>query len=152
MALSTHVTDRFGTNGAFLRGLTNHDDEDASTVNTTRLGLACDAASAAFPIYAGQNYDDTDEGHIAAAVQGVIAYLRMWSSKQGAASDELESFREVLRSIARIGPRKRVDPLTTSVLTPSTPDTTSGSVRPRFDPEQFDGVTPNPPTGDPGTV
>ena len=48
MALVTHVTDRYGTNSQFLRTLTNHDDEDATTVNTTRLGLACDDAEADF--------------------------------------------------------------------------------------------------------
>ena len=152
MVLSTHVTARFGTNSNFLRGLTNHDDEDAATVNTTRLGLACDAAQAAFPVYGGQTYDDTNEAHIAAGVQGVIAYLRMWSTKQGASTGELTAFRDALKDIARIGPRKRANPLTTSVLTPSVPDTTAGTVRPRFDSEQFDDIRPNPPQGNPGTT
>lgn len=152
MALSTHVTDRFGTNSAFLRGLTNHDDEDASTVNATRLGLACDDAEGDFPVYAGQAYDDTNAAHIRAGVQGAIAYLRAYSSKQGAAEGEIDAFRESLKAIARIGPRKRVDPQSKSVYTPSTPDTTAGDVRPRFDPEQFEGIRPNAPEGEPGTT
>jgi len=150
MALSTHVTARFGTNGDFLRQLTNHDAEAAATVNTTRLGLACDAASAQFPIYAQVNYDDTNQQHVEVAVMGVIAFLRQWSTKQGSASGEVDAYRQALKDIARISARKRVDPQTTSVLTPSDPDTTAGNVRPRFDPEQFEDVRPNPPLGDSG--
>lgn len=152
MALSTHVTDRFGANSEFLRTLTNHDDKDASTVNTTRLGKAADAAEGQFPVYAQVAYDDTNQAHIEAGVLGTIAYLRMWSSKQGAADGAMTQFRDALKSIARISSRKRVTPRTKSVLTPSTPDTSAGDVRPAFDSEQFDGVMPDPPLGDPGTT
>lgn len=145
MALTTHVTDRFGSSSQFLIGLTNHDDEDGTSVNTTRLAKAAEAAEGQFPVYAQVSYDDTDAAHIEAGVLGVIAYLRMWSSKQGAATSELESFRDSLRAIARISSRKRVDPQTKSVLTPSTPDTTGGDVRPIFDTEQFDDVMPDSP-------
>ena len=111
MALSTHVTDRFGTNAGFLRTLTNHDDPDAATVNTTRLGKAADAASGQFPVYAGVAYDDTDQAHIEAGVEGTIAYLRMWSSKQGPASGALDTFRDELRAIAKVSSRKRITPV-----------------------------------------
>jgi len=151
MALETHVTDRFGSTSPFLRGLTNHDDPDASTVNSTRLGLAADAAEGQFPVYAQVTYDDTNQRHIEAGVTGVIAYLKAWSTGN-VEPPEMVQFRTALEAIARISSRKRVDPVTTSVYTPSTPDTSRGAVRPRFDPEQFDGVRPSPPHGDPGTV
>ena len=111
MALSTHVTARFGTNPGFLRTLTNSDDADASTVNATRLGLATDAAEGQFPIFAGVAYDDTNQGHIEAGVEGAIAFLRMWSSKQGPASGALDTFRDELRNIAKISSRKRITPV-----------------------------------------
>jgi len=145
MALTTHVTDRFGSASPFLLGLTNHDDEDASSVNTTRLAEAATAAESQFPIYAQIAYDDTDAAHVEAGVMGVIAFLRMWSTKQGTVTGALDEFRDSLRAIARVSSRKRITPQTKSVLTPSTPDTTGGDVRPVFDTEQFDDIMPDSP-------
>ena len=152
MALSTHVTDRYGTNSIFLRNLTNHDASGATTVNTTRLGLAADDAEADFVVYGQVAYSDTDAAHVKAGVRGVLAYLRSYSTAPGKASGEIDAFRDELKAIAKVSSRKRVTPTSTSVLTPSTPDTSAGSVRPDFDHEQFDGISPNPPLGDPGTV
>jgi len=110
MALATHVTDRFGTNSDFLRGLTNQDDDDASTVNTTRLGKAATAAEGQFVIHAQKAYDDTDQAHIEAGVVGVIAYLRLWSSKQGSSEGALSDFRDTLAALAKTDTRKRIQP------------------------------------------
>lgn len=111
MALTTHITDRFGTNTPFLRLLTNHDNRTATTVNATRLAEAASSAEGQFPIHSGTVYDDTDEAHIDAGVAGSIAYLRQWSSKQGAATAEMEGFIEKLKAIAKADPRKRVTPV-----------------------------------------
>lgn len=152
MPLTTHVTDRFGTNGQYLRGLTNHDDNDADTVNTTRLAQATAAAEAQFPLHAGVAYDDTDDAHINAGVSGTIAYLRAWSTSSGKADASLASFRDELRAIRAVSAGKRVTPTTKSVLTPSEPDTSNGAVRPDFDRTQFDGIAPNAPDGETGRV
>lgn len=111
MALVDHVTDRFGTNTSFLRNLTNHDDRTATTVNATRLAEAAASAEGQFPRHAGIAYDDTIEAHIDAGVLGVIAYLRMWSSKQGSAEPEMEKFRSAMHEISQIGARKRITPV-----------------------------------------
>lgn len=152
MALSTHVTDRFGTNSQFLRNLTNHDDKDAATVNTTRLTQASAAAESQFPVYAGVAYDDTDDSHINAGVSGTIAYLKRWSTGGTTGEAGLSEFREELKAIGRVSARKRITPITDSLLTPSTPSTTSGVVRPDFDREQFDGIAVAAPDGDAGTT
>jgi hypothetical protein len=110
VALSTHVTDRYGTDTGFILNLTNLDSE-AATIDATRLGLATDAAEADFPTYAGIAYDDTAEAHISAGVMGAIAYLRSWSSKQGASEDSLSKFWDRLRSIRSVGPGKRITPI-----------------------------------------
>lgn len=132
MALSTHVTNRYGTNTEFLRSLTNHDDRDATTVNTTRLGYATDAAEGQFPIHAQEAYDDTDAAHIEAGVTGVIAYLRLWSSAQGKAEGALKEFREMLAAIRKTSAGKRItatatDPTTTKI-------------------DYFEGMSPDPRT------
>jgi len=152
MPLSTHVTDRFGTNSDFLRPLTNHDDPSAGTVNTVRLGKAADAAEGQFVVYAQVAYDDADAAHIEAGVKGVLAYLRMWGSKQGAADGSMKAFQEDLKAIGSVSSRKRVTPTTKSVYTKSMPDTSLGDVRPPFDTEQFDEISPAPPDGDGGTI
>ncbi len=111
MALASHVTDRFGANTGWLRNLTNQDDDDATTINATRLAEAASSAEGQFPIYAGVVYDDTNEGHIDAGVRGVIAFLRMWSSVQGKSDALLTTFRKELRSIRAISAGKRPTPV-----------------------------------------
>lgn len=130
MALSTHVTDRFGSNTPFLRNLTNHDDPDASTVNTTRLGKACDAVEADFPRFAQTAYDDTSDLHVNVAVMGVIAYLRAWSSQQGPVKGAFDEFKEALGSIRSIEAGKRIQP---TQIDRRDPDYTL-----------FDGLSPEP--------
>ena len=134
MALATHVTDRFGTNTAFLRNMTNHDDADASTVNSTRLGKAASAAEGQFPVFAQIAYDDTDQAHIEAGVLGTIAYLRMWSSAQGKADGAMTEFRDALTAIRRAGQGARITPV--SVAPADRPD----------DEDLFVGVSPEFPT------
>ena len=112
MALADHVTDRFGASSPFLVQLTNHDNDYAGSINSTRLAKAASSAEGQFLVYANVTYDDTIESHIDAGVNGVLAYLRMWSSAQGKATPELETFREELRDIAKISSRKRVTPVT----------------------------------------
>lgn len=127
MALSTHVTDRYGTASPFLRNLTNHDDPDASSVNTTRLSLAASAASGQFPVHAQVEYDDTDQSHIEAGVIGVIAYLKQWSTGD-AEPPEMGRFHKALESIAKISSRKRIIPV--------------AAERPEPDEDLFAGVSP----------
>lgn len=134
MALATHVTDRYGSNPAWLRNLTNQDDDDATTVNATRLGLATDAAEADFPLFAQAAYIDTDEAHIQAGVAGTIAYLRMWSTAPGKETPAIEAFHKQLSAIRAIGPGKRITPIAVA------------PARREDDEDLFLGVTPDNPT------
>ena len=120
MALATHVTARYGTNTKFLRGLTNQDDDDAATVNDTRLGLACDAAEADFLTYAQTAYSDTDQRHIELGVQGAIAYLKTWTTG-GDADTILRPFRDALTAYAKTDSRKRFTPTYTAPTDPAVP-------------------------------
>ena len=130
MALADHVTDRFGSTSPFLIQITNHDNGDAGSINSTRLAEAVSSAEGQFLVYANVTYDDALEQHVDAGVNGVIAYLRMWSSAQGKATPEMEKFRDELRDIAKISSRKRITPVT--------------GVRPRTEGDEdiFHGLTP----------
>lgn len=136
MALSTHVTDRYGTNPAWLRNLTRQDDDDAQTVDSVRLGLATDAAEADFPLYAQEAYVDTDEAHIQAGVAGTIAYLRMWSTAPGKETPAIEAFHKKLSDIRAIRAGKRITPIAVA------PAAREG------DEDLFLGVTPENPSVD----
>jgi len=109
MALATHVTDRFGSASPFLRNLTNHDDPDAATLNSTRLTTAATDAAAMFIVHAQVIYNDADAAHIAAGVTGVIGFLKRWSTGE-ADPPEMVQFREALGSIAKVSSRKRITP------------------------------------------
>jgi len=111
MPLTTHIKDRFGTASQFLVNLTNHDDDDASTINDTRLAKAATSAEGQFETMSQVVYDDANAAHIDAGVLGMIAYLRMWSSSQGKADSEFNSFHEALGQIGAISSRKRITPV-----------------------------------------
>ena len=110
MTLQTKVTDRFGTTSPFLINLTNHDDGDATTINDTRLGHAVADVGGDFLVEAQRAYDETLAEHVNAAVEGVVAYLRMYSSAQGKAGPEMDRFHERLRRLGKIDARKRISP------------------------------------------
>lgn len=133
MALTTHVTNRFGSSSQHLRNLTNPDDPDASSIDSTRLGLAADAAEGDFPLYAQVEYDDTDPRHIETGVLGVIAHLKVWSTQQ-TEPPEMVQFRERLAAIGRISSRKRITP--------------TGAELDDTEEELFRGLSPLAPTRD----
>lgn len=110
MALATEVTNRYGTASPFLRNLTNHDDPDATSVNSTRLGYAVTAAQAAFRVYAQASFDESIASHVEAGVLGCIAYLKAWSTGQ-TEPPEMMQFRASLEAIAKVSSRKRITPV-----------------------------------------
>lgn len=78
MALAAHVQARWSA--ADLVTLTRQGSPAATTVDATKLGLACDGAEAEFATLVGLTYDDADNEHIRVAVLGVIAHLHDWTT------------------------------------------------------------------------
>ena len=147
MALATHVQARYATDQ--LANLTNPNDRTATTVGTTYLGYAVTAAQSDFLTYAHLSYDDTNEEHVEIGCEGVVAHLHKYGAVGAAAGiskELLDDFRARLRQLALGGPRARITPTSTSVLTPSPEQTDAGeTVRPDFDRERFRDLIPSAP-------
>lgn len=81
--LSTAVQARI--NSKMLINLTNDDGPPApTTVNTTRLLEACKDAIGKFEMLTGIAHDTTIYGHVAALITGVLYYLELYKSREGA--------------------------------------------------------------------
>ena len=144
MALSDEVTSRYPNSR--LIELTNAGDESASTINTTVLGLAATDAEAEFEEIAGLAYDGTDDRHVRAGVKGVIALLYKWGASPGAAADAAyDEFKEACESVGRVTGRNRVKPTTSSVLTPTSEQQGTETVRPDTDRDHYDKLVPDAP-------
>ncbi len=129
--------------------LTNRRDTDTSTLDTSGTGVlqtACDdVQSGDFPIYVQTTYDATDRRHVAVAVAGVLAKLKVWA-REGADGGQGEWDRWVTRAqaLSRVSGRDRILPVTTSELTPTPEVDGDEVVRPGFDQGDFDDVRPGP--------
>lgn len=142
MPLSTHVTDRHSTQ--YLIELTNPQNRNATTVNTTLLGFAADDVDALFDVYTGVAYDDSDAQHIAVAVQGVIAFL-LRRTGQATAQERIDEWVTSMRSLSRIEGRNRITPDSTTRMQPSADDRLTSTPRPAFDDRHFDSFIPKAP-------
>lgn len=115
MALSDEVTSRLSSRR--LIELTNPDTPGATTVDSTRLGLACTDTQADFEIHAGTAYDGTKATHVATAIDGVIYHL----SKSGDARVQAEVDKRWLArldALSLVTGRNRIAPSTTSEVVP----------------------------------
>ena len=145
MSLSTEVIARYPTGR--LRQLTNQGDQSATTTDTTVLGLAATDVQADFEIVAGIVYDGTEARHVSVAVEGVIAKLRVRSEAAGGGADTShDRYIERLQGLAKVTGRDRIIPKTSSILTPTSEQLESETVRPSFDHPNFDDVIPRPPS------
>lgn len=128
--------------------LTNPDlPASTATVDTDRLEAAADDAEAEFLALAGVTYDDDNARHVAAAVLGVEWRLMKAAAFKG---DEVkqawEDFKAACDRFALTGGgRDRIQPTSSSVLTPS--DETTGA-RPDFDRGRWRDVVPTMPGGE----
>ena len=140
MALADRVTARLSA--LFLRSLTNPDLAQADAVDTARLDLAIDDVEADFVTFAQEAYDDDLIQHNVAGVQGVVAYLMSWGSTAGGtARTRITAFQEALGKMALTRSRARIQPTTTSTLTPRA----IPAEPPAFDEKRFDDIKPEPP-------
>lgn len=147
MSLSDEVTSR--VSAAKLVSLTNPDDTTATSVNSTRLGLAATDAAADFEVHAQVVYDGTDARHVRIGVARVVALLTERKGDGGAAK-MLADTKQMLVDLSRVSSRGRILPRTNSVVVPTSeqePD--GGTPRPDFDRKRFDDFVPgSPPSPD----
>lgn len=123
---------------------TNPDITTAGGVNMTVLNNAIADTKAEFQAITGVALDDVTPNpqHIAAGVAGVTAYLASYGASSVEYADKLlQPFRARCARLTVLLSR------TSSVFTPSTPDTSGGPVRPDFDPEIMGDIIPNQPGG-----
>ncbi len=142
MPLSTHVQNRYSSE--YLVQLTNPQNRNASTIDTTLLGFSVDDVDALFDVYAGVAYDDADATHIAVAVEGVIAFL-MRRTGQSAAEARVTAWLSSIRALGGVEGRNRVTPDSTTRFQPSADDRLTSTPRPAFDDRRFDPFQPKPP-------
>lgn len=142
MPLSTHVQDRYSTQ--YLTQLTNPQNRNATSVNTTLLGNAANDVDALFDVYSGVEYDDTDAQHIAVAVEGVIAFL-MRRTGQSTAEARVTAWVAAMKALGKIEGRNRITPDSTTRFQPSADDRLTSTPRPAFDDRRFDSFLPKAP-------
>lgn len=143
MSLQSEVTSRVPNQT--LVDLTNQKDTNATTVNTTILGLACTDVTAEFAVYANQTLDLTDARHVPVAVAGVLTTLREWLPAKPEGTDkDRERWIERCRSLARVTSRDRIAFTSSSELTPSEEVSGTETVRPYFDRSEMADFIPEP--------
>ena len=134
--LATAVTNRI--NSPMLIALSNNDSSPpATTVNSARLLLACADALGKFEALTGIASDTSNFVHLSVLVGGVLYFLEMYKSREGAMVSghgrqfflECQSLRE----------RACLLPSTNSVLVPSSEQTGS---RPDMDRDRSPFKTP----------
>lgn len=143
--LATEVTARFST--AYLKGLTNPQVSNASSINTTILGYACTDVQADFKIYVGADYVETNAAHISAAVECVILKLMMRTGQYN--NSELEKrCQQRLKDLALIDGRNRVMPISSGEVADSSEEAGQPA---DFDRGRFPHYQPDSP-GDSGST
>lgn len=145
------VQNRYGLDGGqALIELTNPRDPAASSIDTTVLQRACDdIESGEFRTYAQQAYDSTDRQHVNVACEGVVAILMKWgASARNLQRIEWGDWVARCRDLAAVSSRGRIEPSTSSELTPSDEVQGGETRRPWSDPENFEGLVPGLRGGD----
>lgn len=146
MALIDRVTERMSND--LLVKLTNPDEPETSTVDTTYLQRACDdVEDGEFEAYMGEVYDETVRIHIQAAT--LLVRLKL-IEQGGAPSITFEKLMEAatkrLQVYKNIRARDRIAPQSTSELTPSDQLREGQTIkRPQFDDSFFSTLIPEEP-------
>jgi len=141
MAIADDVIARYGSQ--YLVNLTNPYDPTQTTVDTTRLGLAVTDVGADFA-NRGLALDDAEAQHVNVAVAGVIAKLKQRAGMK-AGTDDHKAYMKELDQLILVTARDRMLPRTDSVLEPSEEMVPGETVRPYFDKENLEIITPSQP-------
>lgn len=144
MALKTRVTTRYSAD-AILK-ISNPDAASASVNDDARLDLAVLDAEAEFEVMVGVVYDDTDAKHQMAAVQLVVLKLMEYGSVPSKVLEgQRDRVEKLLERLGEVTARDRVEPKSSSQLTPSDENPSSTEVRPAFDDQFFVDLIPGAP-------
>lgn len=128
-------------------GLTNPDNEGATSVDSTRLAAAETDTQADFQMRTGLEFDDSVAAHIAAGIKGITYFLYSYRStpRSQAADAARDDWEKACDRVARVlGSLAWAEPLTNSTLSPSSDPV--GDPLPYFDRQNFD-IIPPPPSG-----
>lgn len=124
---------------SMLVQLTRADDTGDNTVDTVKLGLACDDVIGDFRTYAGLLFDVTDSRHLREGVRGVVLTLQDWKTETDAA-ENLSAWQQNLKDNLRlVTHNNRIRPTTDSTLDPTERRTNS---RPDFDRSRLADIIP----------
>lgn len=141
MTLAAEVQARYGTE--YLVSITNPSSETSTTIDSTRLTLACTDAAADFSIEAAATFDLTNPNHVGIAVEGVIGYLlRRLGTQSEEAERRIREFKARLKQLATIDQRDWVTPGMISEE-PRMPRSSGQSVTPRRPNRGRTGVADN---------
>lgn len=134
MALIDRVKNRVAAQK--LKELTNINNRDKNpSIDDTQLGYSVDDAIGDLKTYGNVVYDDTDDRHVAAAVLGVVLYLKVYKL-EGQAEDRLEKWQKRLKDNLRmVTHNNRIKPKSSSQLQPAEEAPNGEIVRPHFDTE-----------------
>lgn len=140
-ALATAVEDRY--DAQILKELTNVRDPSQTSIDSTKLERACTSVQTYFATHAQEEYDATVDIHVEVAVRGVVALLQSWGgAAQGIARIKWDAWLEEVKAVRVTRARARVEPATTSQLTPSEEVDGGEEIRPWADRQHYRRLLP----------
>jgi hypothetical protein len=137
----TAVTDRYDNQA--LVELTQQRDTTTGTVDATVGERAVTAVTALWPVYVQEDYDDTNQGHLELAVEGVIAMLFKWGgTTHRIAQVRWDEWLDFARAWRNTHARARIVPTTNKPDTEVKSPAPSTNYTPWSDKQKFSGLTP----------
>lgn len=100
--------------------ITNPQDPDETSLDTTRRDNAINDADAYFQIF-GISLDTDNISHVAVIVEGAFTRLQVVAGNFPVSA--WENWKDTVRELALVGPNKRIKPTTNSPLQPSIEET-----------------------------
>jgi len=118
-ALSSEIGSRYSA--TYLINLTNAGAPEKTVINTGFRDKAIDDAEAAFEVYAGVVFDDTDSRHVMIGCDGVIAKLTQYGGKSREEGRQLwDNFVMAVKAL-----RQKGKPASTAQNSPTVEDSAS---------------------------
>jgi len=145
MALIDRVQERVSS--SLLEALTNPDEPETSSVDTTYLQRVCDDVEVGeFVAWMNESYDEAIRLHILAAIALVRLKLIEFGAAPGSAEEKLVArLEKTVERYRHIRARDRIAPQSSSELTPSVEVEQGETIRPAFDDRYFEDMTPEAP-------
>lgn len=129
-----------------LKLLTNADLQAASAIDDTKGTQVADDAREWFAREVGLTYDSTDTAHVPVAVLATYVLLREYAGKTDqSVKDDRERAVSDMKGLRSRTTAAKATPQSSIVPVPSSEDVSTGTERPIFDAERFDGIIPNSP-------